>query len=162
MSDLERTSWGDDGFACPPEEKRAVGGEIVYRAYGGSSNALGVFFFVPVIKGALVNYWTAEILEIELNASLWGNDFEKVAKFELLPKIQYQIGPIAHDNYVGNENGIFYQRSFVTPSGIFQQVKIDKDLAWPWENYIRLIDIYMINEGNYCRHMAKRSKRRNQ
>jgi hypothetical protein len=118
------TPWQDDGFAQPPEEKDALGGEVAYRAYGGSSAKWGNCFFVPAIGSTPILYWTAELLETELNAALWGNDFEGVTKFEMIKGARYRIGPIAHDNYVGVDGGLrFYQRSFLTPSGIFKQIK---------------------------------------
>jgi hypothetical protein len=129
----DRTPWHDEGFAEPPEEKPSIGGEIIYRAYGGSSGKLGNCFFAPAIGSTPIAYWTAELLEMELNAALWGNDFEGVTKFEILKGAKYKIGPIAHDEYSGIDGDqIFFQRAFFTPSGIFKQIKFilsdNKDL----------------------------------
>lgn len=124
--EFELAPWTIDGFASPPRVRRIIGGERFYRAYGGSSPRLGNCFFVPTAGGQPMPGLTPELLEMELNASLWGNDYEGVLTYEPMgkPDVSYQIGPVAHDGYAGAESfQLFQQRAFITPSGIFKQVK---------------------------------------
>lgn len=162
MTIVKRTAWNDDGFASPPAEITSNGGEVVYRAYGGASGVLGNCFFAPAIGVALICNWTAELLEIELNAALWGNDFEGITRFEIKPDVNYRIGPIAHTDYAGWEGDpskTFFQRSFITPSGIFKQVK------FVLEDGVGLIDCvkqlgesFKIPPGNFARKASLRAR----
>jgi hypothetical protein len=169
---IERTAWHDEGFASKPEEKEADGGEVLYRAYGGTSGHWGNCFFVPAIDSVPINYWTAELLEQELNAALWGNEFDGVIKFQILnkrPAVRYKIGPVAHDLYAGVEIdrsttpatiSPFVQRSFLTPSGIFKQVTIIKPPEDPLDAYVRMIGPPTpIGSGRFSREMASRAKK---
>ena len=119
----------DEGFSGQPTELVATGSEVIYRAFGGTSQRLSNCFFVPQVGGQTISYWTAELFERELNASLWGNDFEVVRKYLIVKGVPYKIGDIAHDSYVGHDSfdyretkSPFVQKSWVTPSGIFKQV----------------------------------------
>jgi hypothetical protein len=155
------TFWQDQGFAEQPEELTASGGEVVYRAYGGASRVLGNCFFTPAIGASPIGYWTAELLEVELNAALWSNDFEGITKFQMIKGTKYRIGPIAHDDYVGLDNGRrFYQRAFFTPSGIFKQVTFilgeNRDLS---ACVMQLGSSFSISAGRYAREASKRAKK---
>ncbi|MGF6720850.1 hypothetical protein P3T43_000191 [Paraburkholderia sp. GAS41] len=155
-----RTSWSDDGFSAPPVEKSANGGEIVYRAYGGESGVLGNCFFVPSVNLAPIGYWTAELLEIELNAALWGNDFKGITKFEMVRGAPYQIGPIAHDDYAGIDRGrVFYQRAFFTPGGIFKQVKFVLPERGNLIDCVKQVGSFTIAAGKYAREASVRAKK---
>jgi hypothetical protein len=161
--DQTRASWTDEGYALPPEIREARGSEVIYRAFGGTTKRLGNCFFVPCVLGVPVPYWTAELLEAELNASLWGNDFEMIAKFQIHEKVQYQIGPIAHSNYRGVDGGQpFYQRSFVTPRGVFKQVSFLADrrtFEKDWAKYVRdLGKDFVIKAHRYAREASRRAK----
>jgi hypothetical protein len=161
---IERTPWHDDGFAEKPADKTATGGELLYRAYGGSSGVLGNCFFVPAIGDTPINHWTAELLERELNAALWGNDFEGITMFNMVCGAQYRIGPIAHDFYVGIEKSstgidLFYARSFFTPGRIFKQIKFvlhnQHDLSTCVTQFGQSI---RIGAGRYAREASARAK----
>src|SRR3989442_1239376 len=118
----ERNPWNEEGYASPPETRKAMGHEIIFRAYNSGGQRLSNCFFMPSISGISIGYWTAELLETELNAALWGNNFERIAKFQICKDVEYKVGSIAHDKYSGIDNGQnFQQRSFITPSGIFKQ-----------------------------------------
>ncbi len=120
---IERTPWHDAGFAEPPEQKRANGGERIYRVSGGPSLALGNCFFVPALGAVPINYWTSELLERELNAAVWGNEYDQLHVYTMRPGAVYQIGPVAHHNYAGVDHGVpFTQRAYFSPGGIFKQV----------------------------------------
>lgn len=155
---LPRTAWRENGFSAPPVEKESNGTELVYRAVGGQSVKLwSNCFFAPVIDGSPLVYWTAELLERELNAALWGNDFERVFCFQMRPRVHYEIGPIAHDDYVGKAGrGQFYQRSWVTSSGVFQQVRFrDFDVS----DSARLVvtrGSSLVKAGRYARVQGRR------
>jgi hypothetical protein len=162
-----RTAWRDNGFSAPPDVKTASGTEIIYRAVGGVSvKPWSNCFFTPVVAGTPVNYWTAEMLERELSAALWGNDFERVFVYQMLAGVHYEIGPIAHDDYAGidgtatsNAERGFYQRSWVTPSGVFRQVRF---LDFSPGGMTRLVvprDSFTIGAGGYAREQAGRARR---
>jgi hypothetical protein len=160
--DTKRTPWNDEGFASKPKEMTSSGGEIIYRAFGGTSGVLGNCFFTPAVSPKQICHWTAEFLEIELNAALWGNDFEGLTKFEIKPNVKYHIGKIAHDNYAGWEGSIdktFTQRSFITPSGIFKQVKIILEQGIGLRECVKQSGgSFKIAAGNFSRAGAKRSR----
>ncbi|QBR01505.1 hypothetical protein [Paraburkholderia pallida] len=141
-------------------EKSAHGGERLYRAYGGESVTLRNCFFVPAIDATPIGHWTAELLEMELNAALWGNDFEGVTKFEMIKGARYLIGPIAHDNYSGYDTErIFYQRAFFTPNGIFKQVKFVLTQDQKLLDCVKKIGAFTLAEGRYAREASARAKR---
>jgi hypothetical protein len=155
-----RTPWHDEGFAAPPEEKPIEPGQVLYRAYGGSSGVWGNCFFVPAIGSTPIGYWTAELLEMELNAALWGNDFEGVTKFEMTGNGSYLIGPIAHDDYSGIDGGQqFYQRSFFTPSGIFKQIKFVLAERQDLSTCVRVLQNIPLAAGRYAREASARGKK---
>jgi len=116
--------WQERGFAASPECHTASGIEQIFRAYSDErfdepiatakstttdmvgSSLLSNCFFVPMIKsstGAILNLqvdptaWSATFLEINLNAWMWGNRFEKVCQFQLGTGARYWIGPIAQE-----------------------------------------------------------------
>lgn len=105
MSTAPLPPGADEGFAGAPEVKTAHGGEVVYRAHGGGSRKFGNCFFAPAVGSVPIGHWSAELLERELNAALWGNDFEHVTRFEIVPGTRYKIGAIAHDAYRGVDAG---------------------------------------------------------
>jgi hypothetical protein len=162
-----RTDWRDNGFSAPPVVKTSSGTEIIYRAVGGMSmKPWSNCFFTPVAAGSPVNYWTAEMLERELNASLWGNDFERVFVFHILPGVRYEIGPIAHDDYAGVDGAAnadarlgFYQRSWVTPSGVFRQVRFLDFSTCDRSQLVASRDCFTIGAGRYAREQAGRARR---
>ena len=82
----ERMSWHDAGYARQPDERTATAQESVclYRAYNEFGPRLSNCFFTPSLRGADIGHLTAEILETELNAALWGNNFERVAVFKIV------------------------------------------------------------------------------
>lgn len=155
-----RTAWGDDGFAEPPEERTSVGGEIVYRAYGGSSRRIGNCFFAPAIKSTPIVYWTADRLELELNAALWGNDFHRIIKLQVLTGARFLIGPIAQDSYSGVDGSqSFFQRAYFLPSGILKQVKFVIGGARKLCDCVRVLDDFPVSAGRYAREASWRAKR---
>jgi hypothetical protein len=103
-------------------------------------------------------------LERELNAALWGNDFEKLGEFRIVAGVRYKIGPIAHDRYSGVDNGAeFQQRSWVTPSGIFHQVRIVIPPGEALNNCITPVgDPIPLAPGKYAQEASRRAKRWNQ
>jgi hypothetical protein len=154
------TPWNDEGFAEQPGERIANGGEVVYRAYGGTSGALGTCFFTPALSATPIVYWTAELLEVELNAALWGNDFEGIAKFEMIRGARYRIGSIAQGGYVGIDEGRrFYQRDFLTPSGIFKQVKFVLTGKTGLLDCVKKLERVPISSGRYAREASARAKK---
>ena len=119
------TSQGWDG---PPEECEALGTELIYRAYDSgfraASTLTGRYFFTPRVAGQFVHHMSAAQLEVELNAALWGNRFSRLATLRLVKGARFLIGRIAQGNYTEKDElgRLFQARSFVVPSGIFQQV----------------------------------------
>lgn len=165
----EGTSWQDAGYASPPDERVATAHEsiCIYRAYNTFGPRLRNCFFTPSLRGAAIEHLTAEILETELNAALWGNNFERVAVFQILEGIKYKIGPIAHDHYSGIDNGKrFNQRSWLKPSGRFHQVNIvipePKQSEAPKQLEDCVLDLkrdFLVEPGNFAREASKRAKR---
>ena len=152
--EFELTSWTLEGFSAAPEEKPVRGGETIYRAFGGCSKPLGNCFFVPAVGSTPLNHWTAELLETELNASLWGNDFDGVTKYAMqkVDGAKYKVGPIAHDGYAGVDAGqLFYQRSWITPSGIFKQVVFILNAGLSLSTLVRAESTFAIAPGRYHR-----------
>lgn len=142
----------ENGFAEAPARKTALGGELVYRAHGGTSREMGNCFFTPVIRGTPINHWTADQLEMELNASLWGNDFEVLTRYLVVRGAAYEIGPIAHDDYEGRDRGLlFHQRAFVTPSGVLQQVRFVLQPGQSLEACVRKVEASRVHPGRYHR-----------
>ncbi len=148
----ERTSAGiRDGFDRDPDERQVADNElmIVYRAHGRTSQMLGRFFFTPQVGGVPRMHWTADVLERELNAALWDNDFRFLAKFRVLPGVRYRIGPIAHDKYQGVERDgrPFDQYAYFRSAGHFLQVQID--MTGDWRLYLQLLENVPINPGRF-------------
>lgn len=169
----ERMSWHDAGYARQPDERIATAQESIclYRAYNEFGPRLNNCFFTPSLRGADIGHLTAEILETELNAALWDNNFERVAVFKIVDGIKYKIGPIAHDHYAGTDNSStdsrkrFYQRSWLKPSGRFHQVNIiipePKDSEKRKELKDCLVDLkrdFLVEPGNFAREASKRAK----
>ena len=143
-----------DGFDCDPAEKQVADGQvlIVYRAHGDTSQLIGRFYFTPLIAGIPRMNWTADLLERELNAALWDNDFKFLAKFRVLSGVRYKIGPIAQDNYRGVErkDGVetpFEQFSYFKNAGLFHQVQID--MMGDWRRYLDLLEDVPLNPGRF-------------
>lgn len=161
-----RTAWRDNGFAGPPVEKVALGTEIIYRAVGGLTvKPWSNCFFAPVVAGSPLHYWTADVLERELNAALWGNEFERVYTFQMLTRVRYEIGPVAHDDYAGFDGAAifrapegFYQRSWVTPSGMFQQIRLLDFGSHVMTQLVTSRGSFMIGAGRYAREQARRAR----
>ena len=156
----QRTSWHDEGFAAPPVERPAAGGEVIYRAYGGTSAVVGNCFFAPAVNATPIGHWSAELLEVELNAALWGNDFEGVTEFEMIRGALYRIGPIAHDGYAGLDGGqVFHQRAFITPSGIFKQIRFVLPGTQRLTDCVKQKGSFTISAGRYAREASARARR---
>lgn len=151
--------WTIDGFASPPAVRTLEGGERFYRAYGGSSPRLGNCFFVPTAGGQLMIGLTPEVLEMELNASLWGNDYEGVVTYEPMgrnSRVSYQIGPVAHDRYAGVDGyQLFQQRAFVQPSGMFEQVKFILTGGIDLRVVLRQVALQPMTSSRYVRNAPK-------
>lgn len=149
----------EDGFAAVPREEVVDKILIVYRAHGDTSQMIGRFFFTPQIAGTPRSNWTAEMLERELNASLWGNDYKYLAKFRVRKGVVYKIGEIAQDNYRGielrQERGKtvevpFVQYSYFRNANLFYQVQLD--MNGDWRTYLELLEDTPLNPGNLvCR-----------
>jgi hypothetical protein len=129
----------------------------------GQRSAWETAFLFPVFSEFQYRIGQPSYWEAELNASLWGNDFEMIAKFQIHEKVKYQIGPIAHSDYRGVDGGQpFYQRSFVTPRGIFKQVSFLADrrtFEKDWTKYVRdLGKDFVIKAHRYAREASRRAK----
>ncbi|KGM41391.1 hypothetical protein JY96_18570 [Aquabacterium sp. NJ1] len=156
---MERTSAAiRDGFDRTPETRRVGDGQVlvVYRAHGSTSQMIGRFYFTPQICGIPRMNWTADLLERELNAALWGNDFKYLAKFRVLPGVNYKIGPIAQDSFQGVElrqvgtrtiEVPFDQYAYFKNMGLFHQVQID--MTGDWRQYLDLLETVPINPGRF-------------
>jgi hypothetical protein len=155
----ERTSPAiRDGFDSDPQEREVGASDLllVYRAHGGASRMIGRFFFTPQVAGLPRVNWTAEFLEKELNAALWGNEFRFLAKFRVFQGVRYKIGPIAHDKYQGVERATdgtevidvpFDQYSYFRNANLFYQVQID--MVGDWRRYLELLEDTPIKPGNF-------------
>lgn len=153
----------EEGFSHPPDVRNAYGGETIFRAHGGSSQESGNCFFTPAVEGALIGSWTAELLERELNAALWGNDFEVLTRYCIKPGVPYKIGAIAHDRYAGLDFGrTFEQRAFLTPSGIFRQVTFFWQKGDTIDKFTLKGQSLALAPGRYAREASQRAKRFNQ
>ncbi len=153
-NEFELAPWTIEGFEAQPDVRDVKGGETIYRAFGGTSKSLRNCFFTPAIGSAPMNCWTAELLEIELNASLWGNDFDRVQSFTMnrVAGAKYKIGNVAQSGYAGCDTGqLFYQRSWVTPSKIFKQVVFILDTGTSLETLVRAGQSFSIAPGRYHR-----------
>jgi hypothetical protein len=146
------------GFDADPEEREVAEGEVlyVYRAHGETSKMIGRFFFTPRVGDQPRTNWTADLLERELNAALWGNDFRYLAKFRVRSGVRYRIGPIAHDRYQGVEyhqegqtvkEVPFDQYSYFRNSSLFYQVQIEMEADW--RTYVELIENTPIKQGRH-------------
>ncbi|MEF3074221.1 hypothetical protein V2P20_04215 [Methylobacter sp. Wu1] len=156
----ERTSEAiKDGFDENPTQKQVESGTIliVYRAHGNLSKMIGRFFFTPQIAGTPRINWTADMLERELNAALWDNDFRYLAKFRVLEGVKYKIGPIAHDKYQGVDftpSGgrlSFDQYSYFRNANMFLQVQIDGITPSNWHEYLDLLEAVPIKAERFHR-----------
>lgn len=115
------------------KEKEVKVGDIFYRAYGGTSKKWGRSFFVPALSidgnYQLANYWTADMLDRELNVAFWGNACEfllVVRAYNSTPPLRYKIGTVVQGHYSGVEDGRpFSQQDFVSPSGTLKEVQFD-------------------------------------
>lgn len=156
------TAWESEGYAEQPQVHEAGDSLFIFRTFGGTNKEDGWCFFTPAIGCTPVSYWTAELLETELNTALWGNDFDKLQKYRVIPKTRYKIGPIAHDSYTGIDNDSrtvgphgdkrFIQWSWVTPSRIFKQVTFFKEAGNARSDYVQRVgEPVTILPGRYHR-----------
>ena len=160
----ERTSAAiKNGFDSDPAAKEVGTDEVlfVYRAHNGTgsgSKLIGRFFFTPKTCDTPSVNWTAEMLERELNASLWGNELRFLAKFQVMQGVKYKIGPIAHDKYQGVERVSspsgelgkpFDQYSYFRNQNLFYQVEIA--MTSDWRNYLKLLSDEPIKAGRFHR-----------
>ena len=147
----------EEGFDSDPEPKNSGPGFFVYRAHGDTSRTIGRFFFTPQIEGTPMVNWTADMLERELNASLWDNDFCHLAKFRVREKVKYKIGAIAHDRYRGTDKtpwggGLaFDQYAYFRNAGLFLQVQIDGITPTNWRQYLDLVEDTPLRAGRLHR-----------
>ncbi len=143
------------------EEKEVKVGDIFYRAYGGHSKMWGRSFFVPAVtqngNHQLINYWTAELLEKELNAAFWGNGFKfllVVKANNSTPPLKYKIGTVVQGDYhgfEGKDTSPFTQHDFITPSGIFKEVQFDSFGVEDLKLCLDIVDAARpIKAGNYA------------
>lgn len=154
-----------DGFDEDPSPDEVKEGKplYVYRVHG-SSALIGRFFFTPQIEGTPRMNWTADLLEKELNAALWDNDFRYLAKFRVLKGVKYEIGPIAHDKYRGIDGTdwakknpsnqmkkAFVQYSYFRNENLFYQVKTEGLNENNWREYLNLVEDTPIDPGRFHR-----------
>jgi hypothetical protein len=148
------------GFRTDPIEKTVPAGEvlIVYRIHGETSKLIGQFYFTPQIQGIPRMNWTADMLEVQLNAALWDNDFQYIAKFQVKAGTTYRIGEIAQDAYEGlitsadgKEENPFQQYSFFKHDSLFSQVQIPMDPARDWRHYLTLLEDIRLRPGRFVR-----------
>lgn len=161
---LERYQHSPDGFDGDPEQRVVEAGKplYVYRAHG-SSKLIGRFFFTPHIAGTPRMNWTADMLEMELNAALWDNDFRYLAKFRVKDGTRYAIGPIAQDYYIGRDQTpwgrgrLFLQRAYFVNKNLFHQVcLLDFDPKKDdWHNFLELVEDVPIKAGRFHRANGK-------
>lgn len=150
--------YSPDGFDGVPEEGEVTPGHplFVYRVHG-SSRRIGRFFFAPQVNGTPVMNWTADMLEMELNAALWDNDFRHLAKFRVLDRVRYKYGLIAQDSYWGYDgtpsgNGLpFVQFAFFRNRNLFYQILINDISDSNWRNYLEDLGDVPINPGRFFR-----------
>ncbi len=121
--------WQAEGWASPPRRETARGPVTVYRAAGGGSNALGNCFFIPTrsLTGA-VQGLTAQALEADLNAALWGNLFREIFVYSILPGTVYYIGPAAQSGPIGrpDQNGqVSNWSTSIRSPGLLEQVSLE-------------------------------------
>jgi hypothetical protein len=151
-----------DGFDEDPAPGKVESGKplYVYRAHG-SSKFIGRFFFTPQIAGTPRMNWTADMLERELNAALWENDYRYLAKFRVREKVKYEIGPIAQDGYQGidktpwGKDQTFQQDCYFRNQNLFYQVKIEGITESNWREYLELVSDEPIKAGHF--HRANRT-----
>jgi hypothetical protein len=146
--------------------KKADGGEVLYRGHGGTSLESGNCFFSPAVNSIPLNHWTAELLERELNAVLWGNLFDYVTRYTIKPGVLYKIGDVANDAYSGIEAGVrFHQMATFTPSGIFKQISFFWERSTPLErfpadDFVNRHEAYRMKPGRLARFPALREMAR--
>lgn len=151
-------NFSKDGFDGDPEQKTVEEGKplYVYRAHG-TSRMIGRFFFTPQIDGMPRMNWTADMLEMELNAALWDNDLRYLARFRVRDKVRYEIGPIAQDNYQGidatrwGKDLPFIQYAYFRNRALFYQVHIAAVTQENWRDYLELVEDLPIKAGRFLR-----------
>ena len=79
--------WIGKGFAEPPTYREAVGGETLYRVFGGTSGIVGEFF-------SLVD--PADVSSAEFNSNIvkWGNRCLYVARFKVQAGTPMYVGRV--------------------------------------------------------------------
>ena len=79
--------WIGKGFVEPPTYREAVGGETLYRVFGGTSGIVGEFF-------ALVD--PADVSSAEFNSNIvkWGNRCLYVARFKVQAGTPMYVGRV--------------------------------------------------------------------
>lgn len=138
--------WEKEGFDGVTEQFVSKGIECILRAYSsgvpdlqgahGTSNKIGNCFFVPGIgrfNGEILGFnvnkrlWTGPFLEERLNAFVWGNTFDRLTVWRLIPGVKYEIGSIGQNTRFDPGDGSGVQRYLDWPGGdrtYFRQVKI--------------------------------------
>jgi hypothetical protein len=157
MASADCPNWEALGFACQPEQARSSGTELVFRCYSSApgrelvfagksvdkvgSHLFGNCFFVPRVSGKVAienainidreKKWTAGYLEAQLNAFFWGNDFDRIAMFQLRPGVAYWIGPVGQDTlasspYIDRLTGqyVAHQRHLAWPGVISELLQV--------------------------------------
>lgn len=133
--------WEEKGFAGTPSKSKSTGTEFVFRCYSRNpkrpisinidvadtigSGLYGNCFFVPKIScsACILNSanidrkkrWTWTYLEKQLNAWFWGNDYQRVAMFQLGRNVSYWIGPIGQDTRANTGSITGIQRHLAWP-----------------------------------------------
>jgi hypothetical protein len=97
------------------------------------------------------------MLERELNAALWGNDFRWIAKFRIRDDVKYKIGPIAHDRYRGIDEtpsgrGLgFVQYSYFRNAKLFYQIQIEEITQTNWLTFVDLVEDIPLRAARFHR-----------
>lgn len=148
MATADCQNWEALGFAGKPAQFSSSGTELVFRCYSSTprrkidfagetvdqvgSFLLGNCFFAPRVSGQVAiqnainvdrkKKWTGGYLEAQLNAFFWGNDFDRIAMFQLRPNVAYWIGPVGQDTLASSP---------YTDRLTGQHVTHQRHLAWP-------------------------------
>lgn len=159
MASKSPDPWHISGMVDIKEMQVKVG-DIFYRAYSESSRIWGRSFFVPAIphidRYQILNYWTADLLERELSAAFWGNDYRYLLTIKannVIPHLRYNIGSVAQGRFNGVENGRpFSQIDFITPSGVFKEVQFIASGNDDIKQYFNIVEeAGVIKAGRYVR-----------
>ncbi|MCM8738891.1 hypothetical protein M5E06_32920 [Azospirillum sp. A1-3] len=160
--------WEKRGFGQRPEiVRQATGLEIVYRVYGGGHRLYGSCYFASTIAGIQITDLTADRLEMELNAALWGNNFQYIAKFRIMAGTKYEIGPIAQ-SYRGEEElekdgrkvlVPFFETGWVPFTGTLRQVVIHTGMKQSVADCLQLLEDRPLAAGRFAREAMQRAAR---